>query len=63
MAVGMVSAFGRDVAVGRRTMGAEGTCCVRPGFGIYMGAQLTGAGVADGVQLEIHSVHTSRIKQ
>jgi hypothetical protein len=65
MAVGRVCAFGMAVAVG--TVGSIGgvarISCVGPGLGMYMGAQLDGAGVAGAVQLERSSANKSRVKQ
>ena len=60
----MVSAFGRDVAVGMvigtDEEGTEGSVGVSPGLGIYMEAQLDGAGVAGAAQLEMMSVQRNR---
>lgn len=64
MAIGMVSAFGKAVdAAVDMTRGAEGISWVRPGLGMYMGAQLDGAGVAGGVQLEMSSIHRIKRKE
>lgn len=58
MAIGMVWALGRGVAVGRvgSTGCAEGSSWVCPGLGINMEAQLDGAGVAGAEQLEMMRV-------
>ena len=67
MAIGIVSAFGMDVAVGM-VIGADaedtvGISCMSPGLGMYMGAQLlTGAGVEGAAQPGRSNEQRSRMK-